>query len=34
VAENFSEVDPSNNKPMEHGTVDSGGGLVTFIRVS
>ncbi|XP_068675603.1 UDP-GalNAc:beta-1,3-N-acetylgalactosaminyltransferase 2-like isoform X2 [Montipora foliosa] len=34
VAENFSLTDPSSKNPMVHGQLDSGGGLLSFQRVS
>ncbi|XP_078365283.1 UDP-GalNAc:beta-1,3-N-acetylgalactosaminyltransferase 2-like isoform X2 [Oculina patagonica] len=34
VAENFSSSDSSSNNPMIHGGLDSGGGLISFHRVS
>lgn len=34
VAENFSPSDPSSNNPMMHGGLDSGGGLISFYKVS
>ncbi|KAM7442061.1 Beta-1 [Porites harrisoni] len=34
VAENFSSSDPGINVPHMHGSVDSGGGLVSFLNVS
>ena len=34
MAENFSSSDPGVNVPHMHGSVDSGGGLVSFLNVS
>ena len=34
MAENFSSSDPGINVPLMHGSVDSGGGLVSFLNVS
>ena len=34
MAENFSSSDPGINIPHVHGSVDSGGGLVSFLNVS
>ena len=34
MAENFSSSDPGINVPHMHGSVDSGGGLVSFLNVS
>ena len=34
VAENFSSSDPGINVHHMHGSVDSGGGLVSFLNVS
>ena len=34
MAENFSSSDPGINIPVMHGSVDSGGGLVSFLNVS
>ena len=33
MAENFSSTDPSDNRPMHHGEVDSGGDVISFLRV-
>ena len=34
MTENFSASDPGINVPHMHGSVDSGGGLVSFLNVS
>ena len=34
MAENFSSSDPGINVPHVHGSLDSGGGLVSFLNVS
>ena len=34
MAENLSSSEPGINVPNMHGSVDSGGGLVSFLNVS